>query len=294
MTYTDNDPTLTPHQQGLTPEAYHLSEVALNEAEQRVVDLLHEAGAEGTVAIVLPGDHELANFGRTYEDIRFNKEGGEEYDFFEGMRAYEPHSLFLYTVDLGLGKIAHVKRLVDTKTPNEREATQLTGIEVLDDRLTASATEEGAALDALIAFHKIKGLDKVLNVTTNLGTERVDANVAGLYTLASYKALLQLSLESGVEQLFAYLNGKAVRSLGRVGVESALLGGESYHLPIPDKPGEYDPGYEAVCIPISQHNIDAFTKGLPEFPITEMIAATAVPLYDARSRDAGGVLTRLV
>jgi hypothetical protein len=294
-------------------EAYIVDEELLDSLEASLVDELREnIDPEGPtiVTVIVPWDHPAANFGRMTETKAYTG-----YDNHAAMAQYEERSIWLYTVDtnpLGASGIDHVKRLVPAMTEEERAETGLTGIEVIDDRLTATDPNEVLDLSSLQEFHGIEDIGKVWNVTSNHVTGRVNEEgdmFSQLNTLISYKATYMLGKEAGVTDLFAYLNQGAIRSLGRTGVSHELLLGREFHLPEPGKPGHYDLDYVAVDIPYSPENEACFTdvyvhvptsdrqldkRGATRETISQIISGQEVPVYQLgpSTRDDTPVVTR--
>ena len=266
-------------------EAYQLGEAELTAIEIRLVDLLEQfPSCSGLTTVLLRTDNPLSDFVRTYEASVFGAEG---YDFYAGMEPYEQESFFLATVDLENKVVAHVKRVVEAR--REQTHTQrvsLTGIEVVDDRLTALDASENVSLQEITEFHKIVDIKKCLNLTSNIQTGRCKPSWEKPYSLISYKAVFKFTRVIGIDNIFAYMNRGAIRSLGRLGVEFEKLAGKDFHLPMPGDPGRYDLNYEAICIPDTCHNQEAFTKEDPERPFTKLIAGLDVPLYWLDDLDA--------
>jgi hypothetical protein len=266
-------------------EAYRLADAKLALIEARLVELLEQRpSCSGMSTVVLRTDDPLSDFVRTYEASVF---GAEEYDFHAGMKPYERQSLFLATVDLENRVVAHVKRIVEArKEPAAAEGVTLTGIEVIDDRLTATDDAERAGLRDILDFHKIAGIQKCINITSNMQTGRCKPSWEKPYSLVSYKAVFKCITVLGIDHLLAYMNRGAIRSLGRLGVEFERLAGREFHLPMPGDPGRYDLNYEAVCIPKDRHNVEAFIMENPDRPFTRLIAGLDVPLYWLDGHDA--------
>jgi len=278
-------------------EAYTVDAELMDSLEASLVtELRDNVDLDGpeVVAVVVPPESPYANFGRMSETIAY-----DGYNNHAAMMPYEGRSIWLYTVDLseGASGISHVKRLVPALPAAEREATGLTGIEVIDDRLKATDPEEVADLGSIMSFHNITDLSTVWNVTSNHSTGRVHPDVKGLEsgmdTLRSYKATYQLGKEAGIKHLFAYLNGKAIKSLGRTGVEPVIMLDREFHLPEPDGSG-YDLHYTAVDIPYTPENEARFTTAITFEPtgdetldrrlswraeISKFLANVAVPVY---------------
>jgi hypothetical protein len=196
------------------------------------------------------------------------------------MKSYEDRSEFLYTLDLDTGKVAHVKRIVSALDPAETERTGLTGIEVIDDHIATNSPQEHASLEDIKRHHGVSDFSKYLNITTNQNTKRAERDFLNKpYVLISYKAVFQLIIQRGVQDLFAYMNKKAVDSLeGGLGVTHDLVAGKELHLPMPDDPTQFDADYIAVCIPNTEKNRAAFTEVNPDYPGTSLIADREVPL----------------
>jgi hypothetical protein len=259
-------------------EAYELGEAELTAIEIQLVDLLGRfPSCSGLTTVVLRADDPLSDFVRTYEASVFGAEG---YDFYAGMKPYEGESLFLATVDLDNKVVAHVKRIVEARIePGNAQGAGLTGIEVVDDRLTAIDESEKASLREIIDYHKIDNIKNSFNLTSNIQTGRCRPSWEKPYSLVSYKAVFKSTRVLGIDRIFAYMNRGAIRSLGRLGVEFERLAGKGFHLPMPGDSGRYDLNYEATCIPATRNNFDAFTKEDPERPFTKLIAGLDVPLY---------------
>jgi hypothetical protein len=260
-------------------DAYHLSPEVLDSMEVTITQTVSEKSrlTTGIAVLMVDGQHELGDFGRTYEQQIFAGEG-EDYDFHEGMQPYEDRSTFIYTVDLDMGRVAHVKRVVNALSPEASEQSGITGLEVLDDRVRAVVPEEHATVEEIKAFHQVEDFQRCLNITTNLNTKRGERNFFEKpYSLISYKAVFSLVERDDLSHLFAYMNPKAITSLqGGLGVDHELLNGKEYHLPLPHDPTQFDDNYLAVAIPVTQPNKDAFTKKNDQFMGTHLIAEREV------------------
>lgn len=265
-----------------------MDDAELASLETRLVDLLEQHPDHSGLATALLGaDDPLSDFIRTYEGSVFGAEG---YDFHAGMKPYEQQSLFLVTVDLEGKVAAHIKRIVQARrTGSGGQHAGLTGIEVVDDRLTASVDRERVGLWEILDYHKILDIQTCLNLTSNIQTGRSKPSWNRPYSLISYKAVFKVTRVLGVDNIFAYMNRVAIRSLGRVGVEFEKLAGRDFHLPIPGRPGSYDLNYEAICIPGTRHNLEVFSKDNPEKPFTTLIAGLDVPLFRVDSVNASVV-----
>jgi hypothetical protein len=276
MTVLSEAPLAPDYQIGV--ECYNRSPEELELLEQDAVSQAMEATGktEGVVAVMAGFDHPLADFGRTYETGTF-----QSYDFHAAMSVYEPHSQFLYLVDLDAGRIAHTKRIVGPKTPEEAAESGLTGIEMVDDRLRSQVTAEQVTVQEILSYHHLESLDNTFNIATNIDTGRVPQTLERPHGLLSYKASFKLASEQGTNSIFAYVNAKAVKSLSRLGIDHELLAGQEFHLPYPLSTTEYDHDYLAVCLPDSDQNRAAFTQGNPDMRFSQMIAATDVPLIHA-------------
>jgi hypothetical protein len=250
-------------------EAYHLSPELMDIYEAEFITKVEESGLapEGYAVVVVESGDKYADFGRTTETLAFE---GEDYDFHAGMKPYEGHSVFLFTADLHNRAIAHTKRIVGANLSPEGT----TGFEVVDDRLKATNPEEVISVADINEFHRIDDLTKCLNVNTNQTTLRCPP---GLHSVMSYKGLFEYVQTSNATHLFAYLNRKAAKSLGKLELDCNLLGNREFHLPIPGNSGEYDENYVAYCIPSTANNIDAFTQPDSANAFRRM-AATTVPL----------------
>lgn len=243
-------------------EAYVVDEALMDAYESSLVTELEaivEPEGSSVVTVIVPWDSPYANFGRMSETLAYTG-----YDNHAAMQAYEARSIWLFTVELtpGASGIDHVKRLVPAMTEEDRAATGLTGIEVIDDRLTATDPAEVADLASLMDYHGITDLNTVWNVTSNHSTGRVHPEKSmegGMNTMRSYKATYMLGKRAGVEHLFAYLNNAAIKSLGRTGVQPELMLGGDFHLPEPNGEG-YDENYRAVDIPYTPENQACFTE----------------------------------
>ena len=258
-------------------QAYEVDEGLLDALEASLVTELSdhiEHDGPSIVTVVVPWDSPYANFGRMTETQNYTG-----YDNHAAMEQYEARSIWLFTVDVAEGGIDHVKRLVPAIDAETRAETARTGIEVIDDRLIAAERligedlAEAADLGQIQTFHGIDDIERIWNVTSNHTTNRVnDANTpdsalaSAMNTLRSYKATYQLGKEGNVDALLAYLNAAAIKSLGKMGVEHELLLGREFHLPEPDKPGEYDKHYVAVTIPYTPENQACFTDVFPYEP----------------------------
>lgn len=248
----------------VTQEAYTVDDSLMDSLERSLVDQLRcEVGSDGpsVVTVVVPPESPYANFGRMSETIAY-----EGYNNHTAMETYEGRSIWLFTVDINpfsKGGIDHVKRLVPALPEEDRVEGGLTGIEVIDDRLTSENPHEVLDLQSLQDYHGITDIGRIWNVTSNHATGRVhpaSSLESAMNTLRSYKATYLLGKEAGIDTLFAYLNVAAIKSLGRTGVKHELLLGREFHLPEPGKPGEYDSHYTAVSIPYTEENQACFTQ----------------------------------
>lgn len=270
---------------------YDLDATTMDTLEALVIECAQrEAPESPIVAVRVPYDAPAANFGRTGEQIVFDKLG-EKYDFNKGMSPYETSSTFLYTVDKHDGvipRIAHSKRIVSARLGIKDEDGRgdgLTGLEPIDDRLLATDPKERMCFEDLLIESglSVEGLARVINVATNFTTERAEPATLWPHSLFSYKATFALAMERGAPAIVAYMNLRAKLSLGKMGVDNVLLGGKSFHLPKTD--GGYDENYVAVVIPGSEHNISAFTNPDAKSPLLRRVADIDVPLISC----SGGV-----
>lgn len=245
----------------MSPE-YKASQIEMDDIERTIVNFARSKTSKDVAAVVVPPTIVEANFCRTGEQQTFDKLG-EGYDFAEGMAPYESSSVFLYTVNTEHGRIAHAKRLVHANVDNRTDG--LTGIEPIDDRLTAGEESERADLDTILRDSDLTmdSLRTVVNVATNFTTRRLSPKTtkvpyATLSYLSVFKYVTDASRGRNAAAILAYLNSAAKDSLGRIKVESRLLGGKPFHLPKSDGSG-YDERYEAVVIPDSRRNKAIFT-----------------------------------
>lgn len=269
--------SVDPNQYDLSAEEMDLREAELVAELKRDVEL---DPAQDIVTVVIPWDSRFSDFARTSETLAY-----PGYDNHAAMLEYEQSSFFIFTVDTHMERIAHVKRIVMPQDEAMREQTGHTGVEIIDDRLKAEVADEHMALEDILAYHGIKDIETAWNVTSNHDTGRgltggMEEFIQKPYTLVSYKGLFQLGRESGVENLFAYLNPGAVRSLGRLGLTHDLVGGRPFHLPEPGEPGHYDEDFTAVVIPYTQENMALFTTVNPEILATALIGNRDVAIYE--------------
>lgn len=241
----------------VSQESYNLSPEQMDELEADLFSEIQSQVEGSPIAVaVVPQDSKYADFGRTSEAQVYTG-----YDNHAAMAPYENQSFFLYTYDTETGSIAHVKRIVRAKTPEELGGSPLTGLEIIDDRLKAN-NDEHAELDEIKEFHGIDDMSRVWNVAANHIMRRQGKKTGLPYTEASYLALFKLTRDHDVNAILAYVNDDARRSLfEKADLEYKLLGGKSYHLP--DDPANhetttYDTHYVAVCIPETEHNLGVF------------------------------------
>ncbi len=268
---------------------YNLSADSMDFLETRVARFVKgEMPDKDVVGVVVPHDSLEADFGRTGEQLIFDGMG-EQYDFKAGMRPYEGQSTFLFTVDQRIAlpepRIIHIKRIVEPKTGIGGPGWDgKTGIEMIDDRLTASADEERMELDELLRVSDltIEALKRTLNVATNFITNRTQGgySLGPMGTLLSYHFLVRHGHEEGKEAILAYQNAAAQYSIDRLGAEKHLLGGKEFHLP--KTTGGYDKDYTAFVIPGSKANIDLFLGRTPGTMIARVLGAVSTGLIEYR------------
>ncbi len=221
------------------------------------------------VGVLVPYDAPESNIARSEEQRVFTAIG-EDYDFRIGMAPHEDRSVFLLTVDTNRGIIAHGKRMVHARNEvvladNPLEQG-LTGIEPIDDRLTATDPEEYMTLAGMLseANLSIDGLRSVVNVATNFRMTKARTPEGGKlpYSSLSYVNVFRYATqpEQDARAISAYLNRNAKLSLGRIRVELENIGNRPLHLPQTAGAG-YDLNYEAVLIPDSRRN-KAIFRGL--------------------------------
>jgi len=239
--------------------------IRLDAIESVVVEAIRSGGPDRTVAVaVVDASSPLADFGRAIEAARF-----PEFDMAKAMEPFEPSSLFLYSVDVEHGRIGHVKRLVRGNNADEFARTGRTNIEVLDDRLDAAVPEERAELADLFAQFGITDPASCWNIATSCATERIAPTRHRPYSLLTYKGLLLLIQPIHVDHFFAYVNKKTVRSMGRLGIPSTLVGDHEFHLPGLDG---YDPDYVAIHMTPDDATVRAFTVFDPAHPLSRPVA----------------------
>jgi hypothetical protein len=245
--------------------------VRLDAIESVIVETIRAGGADRAVACaVIDAGSPLADFGRAIEAARF-----PEYDMAKAMEPFEPASLFLYTVDVEKGRIGHVKRLVRGCSAEELERTGRTRIEVLDDRLVATDPAEQATLPELFGQFGITDPADAWNIATSCATERIAPTRHRPYSLLTYKGLLLLIQPLHVDHFFAYVNKKTVRSMGRLGIPSSMVGSHEFHLPVPEG---YDHDYVAIHMTPDEATVKAFTVASPDHPLSRAVAELALPV----------------
>lgn len=246
-------------------------DVRLDAIESVIVDTIRAGGVDRTVACaVIDASSPMADFGRAIEAARF-----PEYDMAKVMEPFEPASLFLYTVDVEKGRIGHVKRVVRGCSAEELAETGLTRIEVLDDRLLATDPDEQATLDELFGQFGITDPSDAWNIATSCATERVQPTRHRPYSLLTYKGLLLLIQPLHVDHFFAYVNKKSVRSMGRLGIPSTLVGQSEFHLPVE---AGYDHDYVAIHMTPDEATVKAFTVASPDHPLSRAVAEMDLPV----------------
>lgn len=238
-------------------EAYNISAEQMDALEADLFTEIKERVAGHPIAVaVVPHDSKYADFGRTSETQTY-----KGYDNHAAMAPYENQSFFLYTYDTNTGTIAHVKRIVRAKTTEELQGSNLTGLEIIDDRLKAKG-EEHTSLEEIAKINGITDPHTVWNVAANHIMKRQGGRTGLPYTEASYLALFKLTREHDIDTIIAYVNNDARVSLfNKADLEYSLLGGKEFHLPEdPTDPHNthYDPEYVAVCIRDTEHNKDVF------------------------------------
>ena len=254
-----------------TPRAYALDDLRLGAIERYLVDALKEGDPTRVMACaIVDGASSLAAFGRTMERLQFPK-----YDMAAAMAPYERYSAFLYTVDIDLGRIVHVKRMVRAHTAEEFERTGLTGIEVIDDRVVALPGSEHSSAEAILSYHQVADVRLCLNLATNFTTNVALPTRQRPYSLLSYKAVLEYGLAAGGRHLFAYVNRGAIKSLSRLGVPSDLVEGREFHLPMG---GGYDVEYLAVHFEATEETARVFNEVDPTHPLTRIVADVSLPV----------------
>lgn len=258
--------------------AYYMSADELSLVEHNLVASMRQVspGLEGVAAILVSGSHYAADFGRTHETEAFKR---EQYDFHAAMAQYEASSSFLYTVDMDAGIIAHTKRVVRAVPGMHRLTGGRTGLEMIDDRLSATDLAQAGTLAELLDYHQITDTETCLNIATNSSTGRAPLSREKPYGLLSYKAIFELTRQEGIDHVFAYLNQQAIRSLSHLGLSYGLLGGREFHLPRVGAEEGYDMAYQAVCIDATPENIAIFSQANPARPFTQLVAGHAVPLF---------------
>jgi len=251
--------------------AYALDDLRLRAIERYVVDALRDGDPTRVMACaVIDGGSSLAAYGRSMERLQFPK-----YDMAAAMAPYERLSTFLYTVDVDLGRIVHVKRIVRAVTAEEFARTGRTGIEVIDDRLDALDPRESTTVEDVCTYHGIPDVSVCINLATNFTTNAAAPTRERPYSLLSYKAVVEHGIASGAEHLFAYVNRGAIKSLGRLGVPSDLLQGREFHLPAHEG---YDLDYVAIHLDASQDTIRVFHEFDPAHPLSRIVSGVSLPL----------------
>jgi hypothetical protein len=259
---------------------YYLSPKEMAAQEYDLVERFYQTfpdhDPEGVVVFSVRPESMFADFGRSLETITF-----DHYDSEAAQRPHEARSTFLYTTNLPEHRIAHVKRVVSAfDVATLAIALPYTGLETVDDRLKTTIFGEHVSIDKIADVHGIEDFSRTKNVTSNMAAVGMAPSMRNPYSLISYKAVFQDAMEHDVTHLFAYMNLEAVGSLGKLGVKFELLAGEEFHLPIPNRPGEYDEDFLAVVMPHCPENVDAFTKEDKAHPMRRLIASREVPIIE--------------
>jgi hypothetical protein len=259
---------------------YHLLPEEMSAIERELIGQYKasgEAQAESVAAFVLQHDDPFADFARTIETATY-----EDYDSALAMRTYEQSSFFVLTADMQADRIAHVKRVVAANPTLGLPGENLTGLEVIDDRIKAVDPNEHASLEELLVAHEIDDVMRGWNLTSNSAVPGVMPSKENPFALLSYKAIYQLTRIEDMDFILAYLNEGARKSLGKLGVVSQLLGDREFHLPSPPNSTTYDEHYTAVVIPNVPENTDAFTRVNPDKPLTRLVADRIVPVIETQ------------
>lgn len=262
---------------------YHLEPVEMEVIERELIGQYKASGDvqdERVAAFVLQHDDPYADFARTIETATY-----ENYDSALAMRPYEASSFFVLTADMQTDRIAHIKRVVAANPTLGLPGANLTGLEVIDDRIKAVNPDEHASLEDLLVAHEIDDVMRGWNLTSNSAVPGVTPSKENPYTLLSYKAIYQLTRTEDMDFILAYLNEGAQKSLGKLGVVSQLLGGRDFHLPSPPNSTTYDQHYTAFVIPNVPENTDAFTRVNPDKPLTRLVADRVVPVIETQVID---------
>jgi hypothetical protein len=251
-------------------EARAVLDVRSEAVEAVVVDSLLTCVDGGVACAVIDARSPLAHFGRDLEVARF-----PEFDMAEVMAPFEATSLFIYTVDVDRRRIAHVKRLVRGNDLATVESTGRTGIEVLDDRLSARTPAEKATLEELFDFHGITNPSKIWNIATSCASGRLQPTRSRPYSLFSFKGLLFLTDPIDVVHLFAYANDRTIRGMGRMGIPVMRPGGREFHMPVE---GGYDTGYVAIYLHPTEEIRTVLTDPSVAPPLGRPVAECQLPV----------------
>lgn len=197
---------------------YNLTQSRITEIE---TDLSREVPS-GVSAVVLDSPSAKGYYGQIGRTLEVNK-GFKEMPIF--MKCLEHLSIFLYICDEVTGgsvKVVHSTRLFRA---DKFEALK-NAPEILDD------LKDQVTIEQISNYHGIGEDEQCLIVVTDAARPDIAPTREKPYGLLAYRAMHEYAIESGVSHIFAYMNRKTIRNLGRIGVSpEPLCGRSNYTIP---------------------------------------------------------------
>lgn len=217
---------LSPISAGHRPD-YDLSSAEMSELF--VEGMRQVAGsleADQANVLVVQGDTELANYGRSLE--------AKTLPTIPNLMAdYEDNSRFVYVLQTAEGdtptehdRPAHVFRINYFDRTQQQGTQRRTGLPTFDDLLKLGKVSEAQ----LLSYYGVDSLQELgrqyINVESNIAVDGVKASIRNPYSALGYKAFFKLVDFVGTRGIVAYQNEEAIGSLGHMKLVSHPIVGD--------------------------------------------------------------------
>ncbi|HSX28243.1 MAG TPA: hypothetical protein VLF60_02230 [Candidatus Saccharimonadales bacterium] len=255
----------------VAPESYSISDTQIEEIEGKLAEVIAARTQASLGALVLASPDPEGYFGALGR--RLEVRDGKFYEMPEEMKDAEAESTFIYMFDAeALAqdrlRVTHVTRFLQ---PSQDNAWKLP---------SELAEELDADLEEISEYHNIDRLEDCLYLTTDLAVADIMPTRFKPYGLLAYRAFMEYGTDHGYEHVFAYMNPKTIRGLGRLGITPVTLCGRSDY-DIPPIGGISFEQYQPYVLSSSQGH-QAFTD--PEFARRtrwgEVVMNTSVELLE--------------
>ena len=228
-------------------DSYNASDAQLEDIENKLDHVLGTETGE-YCSVILSSSNIGGYFGRLGRSLEVRRGFGE---MPEAMLGLEDTTKFIYTFDRGVDtrpRVTHVTRFLQ---PNQSDPLKVVG-DILNDLSDQVDLTEAAA------YHNVDDPGKCLYLTTDLSVPGIYPARTRPYGLFAYRTMFEYASQEGFSHIFAYMNKKSLRNLGRLGISPEPLCGRSDYI-IPPMAGMTFEAYQPFVVSSNEATNRPFT-----------------------------------